>query len=50
MDKKVRWDISCPSCGRKFLKKDLEERGYVDKTKIGDCITCEKCEFQWIEK
>ena len=28
---------------------DLKERLYVDETKVGLCITCPKCEAQWIK-
>lgn len=49
MKKKIKWDIHCPACSRKFLKEDLKERGFVDITKVGECITCPDCEYQWID-
>lgn len=47
---KKLWDITCPYCNRKMLKEELTEQGYVDKTPVGDCITCpsSKCGQQFI--
>lgn len=49
MSKKNKLDITCPYCGRKHSLEDLKERLYVDETKVGLCITCPKCEAQWIK-
>lgn len=44
---------TCKHCGKKYLKKMLEENKYIEHTKIGDVVECpnEKCGIeQFLEK
>lgn len=43
------FDVECPYCGRKFLKENLINDGYVTKTKIGDVVDCPHCQSQFKE-
>ena len=51
-DRHKFWDTVCPACSRKYLKSELAEEGFVDKTPVGEVIYCKnpKCEYQWLEE
>lgn len=49
MEKK-KWDLKCPSCKKKFLKEEIDDRGFVDHTTCGDVINCPYCGYQWLEE
>lgn len=52
MGKKRILDVTCPYCGKRYNKLELESEGYVDELSVGIVITCPnmKCESQFILK
>lgn len=48
--KKVKYDVTCPYCGKRYNLDELKEEGYVDETKVGTAVTCKnpKCESQFM--
>ncbi|MEG2289648.1 MAG: hypothetical protein RSC24_06735 [Clostridium sp.] len=48
MGKKVKCDIECPACNKKFVLEELREKQYTDNTTVGEVIFCPKCNYQFL--